>query len=206
MQVHQTLSDNEPLSKYKRATSERGRRSVGRPQGAAKALKRDFSFPMSIRQHKVWRDRVDEECECLGIYYKKWQPLDPDQTEHLSVCDFGDDTVVPPQQEIPQWCLLCPKNRVLPNKRYAEKHYRSIHQATLLVVRDKKMWGCKCSEMRSHGSDNSVRNKHYHCFICLHPFKTADLLATHISTQHTEIGLYEIRHLMKPDNPHRHSY
>ena len=203
-------SDSEPLVKYKRDSGHSSkytkRRGVGRPKGHAKAPKRDFSRPQSIRQHKVHRDRVDEECERLGIYYKIWRPLNPEQTFHISVRDVNDDTVIPEEQEIPQWCILCPKNRVLPNYRFAVNHYHSMHQSTLLVVNETKMWACKCSEMRSHGSDNSARNKHYHCLECFHPFKTSDLLATHISTQHTDIGLFQIRHLMKPGNPHRLDY
>ena len=203
-------SDSEPLVKYKRdsgrSSKRTKRRGVGRPKGHAKAPRRDFSRPQSIRQHKVRRDRVDEECERLGIYYKIWQPLNPEQTSHISVRDVNDDTVIPEEQEIPQWCILCPKNRVLPNYRFAVNHYCSVHQSTLLVVNETKMWACKCSEMRSHGSDNSARNKHYHCLECFHPFKTSDLLGTHISTQHTDIGLFQIRHLMKPGNPHRLDY
>ena len=116
-------SDSEPLQKYKRDSghSSNGtkKRGVGQPKGHAKAPKCDFSRPKSIRQHKVRRDRVDEECKRLGIYYKIWQPLNPQQTSHISVCDVNDDTVIPEEQEIPRWCILCPKNRVLPNYLFA---------------------------------------------------------------------------------------
>ena len=203
-------SDSEPLVKYKRDSGHSSkytkRRGVGRPKGHAKAPKCDFSRPQSIWQHKVHRDRVDEECERLGIYYKIWRPLNPEQTSHISVRDVNDDTIIPEEQEIPQWCILCPKNCVLPNYHFAVNHYRSVHQSTLLVVNETKMWACKCSEMRLHSSDNSARNKHYHCLECFHPFKRSDLLATHISTQHTDIGLFQIRHLMKPGNPYRLDY
>ena len=195
-------SEEEPSKKKSNSTSTSLKKRVGRPKGPAKPPKRDFSRPASIRQHKVRRDRVDEECERRGIYYKIWQPLNPDQTSHITVCDCADNTEIPEEQEILQWCIICPKNRILPNYDFAIKHYRRVHQSTLLVVRDHKMWACKCSEIRSHGTDNSARNKHYHCLECFHPFKTADLLATHIATQHVEIGLFEIRHLMRPDNPH----
>ena len=179
-------SDSEPLQKYKRDTGGNSngmkKRGVGRPKGHAKALKCDFSRPKSIRQHKVHRDRVVEECERLGIYYKIWQPLNPEQTSHISVRNVNDDTMIPEEQEIPQWCIFCPKNCVLPNYHFAVNHYRSVHQSTLLVVNETKMWACNCSEMWLHGSDNSARNKHYHCLECFHAFKTSDLLGTHIST------------------------
>ena len=156
-------SDSEPLQKYKRDT---GGSSNGTKKEVLISLRamlklpnHDFSRPKSIHQHKVRRDRVDEECERLGIYYKIWQPLNPQQTSHISVCDVNDNTVIPEEQEIPQWCILCPKNHVLPNYHFTVNHYRSVHQSTLLVVNETKMWACKCSEMRSHGSDNSARNK-----------------------------------------------
>ena len=99
-------SDSEPLVKYKRdsgrSSKRMNRRGVGQPKGHAKAPKCDFSRPQSIRQYKVHRDRVDEECKRLGIYYKIWQPLNPQQTSHISVQDVNDDTVIPEEQEIPQ--------------------------------------------------------------------------------------------------------
>ena len=193
-------------SKKRKANANSERCSVGRPRGRAKPPSCDFSKPTSIRQHKVGRDRVDEECARLGIVYKVWWPLNPEQTCHIAVRPLDDPTEIPPEQEIPQYCILCPRNRVLPNYTFAINHYRSIHQSTLLVVDNVKMWACKCSEMRLHGSDNLARNKCYHCFVCFHPFKTSDLLGTHISTQHLDVHLAHIQHLMKKDNPHRIQY
>ena len=137
-------------SKKRKANANSERRSMGRPRGRAKPPSCDFSKPTSIRQHKVRRDCVDEECARLGIVYKVWWPLNPDQTCHITVRPLDDPTEIPPEQEIPQYCILCPRNRVLPNYTFAINHYRSIHQSTLLVVDDVKMWACKCSEMRSH--------------------------------------------------------
>ena len=173
----------------RKADANTEKHSVDRPRGRAKVPSRDFSKPTFIRQHKIRCDRVDEECVRLGIVYKVWQLLNPDQTCHITVHPVDNSTEIPPEQEIPQYCILCPRNRVLPNHRFAINHYRSIHQSTLLVVGDIKMWACKCSEMRSHGTDNSARNKHYHYFVCFHPFKTSDLLGTHILTQHLDVPL-----------------
>ena len=174
----------------------------GKPKGKAKPPTRDFSKPTSILQKNVCRDLVDEECQCLGIIYCRWVPLNPEQTSHPSVCDFDDDTVLPEQQEVPQWCIMCPHNSYLKNAFIANRHYLSRHHKTMLVVDDFKLWACKCSEVRSHGSDNSARNKHYHCHLCFHPFKSADLLSTHYTSEHPEVEPSSIRHLMRPDNPH----
>ena len=78
-----------------------------------------------------------------------------------------------------------------------------MHHKKLLVVNNSKMLACKCSEIRSHGSDRSARNQHFHCCVCLHPFKAGDLLATHMITSRTETDLSQVRHLMHENNPHR---
>ena len=54
-------------SKKRKANANTERHSVGRPRGRAKPPSHDFSKPTSIRQHKVRRDHVDEECARLGI-------------------------------------------------------------------------------------------------------------------------------------------
>ena len=81
---------------------------VGRPRGSAKPPAHDFTLPTSIQFKNVTRDRVDEECKRLGIYYERWVPLNPEQVSHPSVRDFNDDTVIPDEQDIPEWCILCP--------------------------------------------------------------------------------------------------
>ena len=215
-------SDDEPLSKYKKQQVDKDNADIpsqevateppttirkrGRPKGPAKAPKRQSAKPTSVSHQNVRRDMIDEECARLGIYYRRWKPMNPEQTSHISVRELFDETEVPKEQELGKWCLLCPMNRYMRTELLTLKHYRSVHHKKLLVVRDTKMWRCKCSEMRSHGSDNSARNAHYHCFICYHPFKTSDLLATHFATQHPELTLAEIRHLMDPNNPHRQGF
>ena len=81
---------------------------VGRPKGRAKPPACDFTLPTSIQFKNVRRDCIDEECQRLGIYYKHWVPLNPQQISHPSVRDFNDDTVIPDEQNIPGWCILCP--------------------------------------------------------------------------------------------------
>ena len=210
-------SDEEPLSKYVKTSPRRvssgdsvendnvpKKRGRGRPKGKATIKRRDFSKPTSINPRHVRRDRVDEECARLGIVYKQWTPLNPEQMEHASIFPVNAQNYVPEQQDIPNWCMLCPRTRVLRDKAFAELHYKRVHHKRLIVIRDEKVLACKCSEIRSHGSDNSSRNQHYHCTICFHAIKSADFLATHMLTQHDEINLPEVRHLMEKENRHRH--
>ena len=220
-------SDDEPLAKYVKrsnspefdnntdnqgtssslptnasvASTERRR---GRPKGRAKPKTEKYMSEFRIVQRHVRRDRVDEECAMKGIIYKKWEPLDPDQDSHPSVRDVNDETIVPEEQNIPDWCILCPRNKHMRTRAFAVQHYLRVHHSKLHVVNDYKMLSCKCSEIRSHGSDHSARNLHFHCYICYHPFKSADLLATHLITRHLEVNLCEVRHLMRANNPHRH--
>ena len=158
---------------------------------------------VKVVQRHVRRDRVDEECARLGIVYKKWKPLNPKQKSHPSVRDIDDSTVIPDEQEVPEWCILCPRNKYLRDNTYAQTHYFSMHHKKLLVVDNVKMLACKCSEIHSHGSNRSARNLHFHCSLCYHPFKSGDLLATHMLCHHTDIMLSQVRHLMRASNPHR---
>ena len=176
---------------------------VGCPKGRAKPPACDFTLPTSIQYKNVRRDHVDEECQRLGIFYKRWVPLNPQQTSHPSVRDFNDDTMIPDEQNIPEWCIMCPRNTYLKNENVGHHHYLSRHHKTLLVVQDFKLFSCKCSEVRSNGSDNSGHNKHYHCHVCYHPFKMANILSTHYISQHPELDPASINHLMKPTNPHK---
>ena len=210
-------SDEEPLSKYVKkspkgvssgenvvnetSSKQKGR---GRPRGKAAVKDRDFSKPTSIKQKHVRRDRVDEECARLGIVYKQWMPLNPEQTEHASIFPVAATNFIPEQQDIPNWCMLCPRTRVLRDRAFGNLHYKHVHHKRLIVIRDEKVLACKCSEITSHGSDNSSCNQHYHCTICFHAIKTADFLATHMLTQHDEVNLPEVRHLMEKENRHRH--
>ena len=179
-------------------------RRRGRPRGRAKPKSDNYMSEFKIVQRHVCRDRVDEECASKGIVYKCWEPLDPNQDSHPSVRDVDDETIIPEQQNIPNWCIMCPRNKHLRSRDFAVKHYLRVHHAKLHVVNNYKMLSCKCSEIRSHGSDHSARNLHFHCHLCFHPFKSADLLATHLITRHTEINLCEVRHLIRATNPLRH--
>ena len=96
----------------------------GRPKGKAKPHTGDFSHPASIQQKNVHHDRVDKECIRLNIVYWKWCPLNPQQQSHVSIRDINDDREIPDEQEIPEWCILCPCNSFLKDRKAGLNHYR----------------------------------------------------------------------------------
>ena len=90
-------SDKEPLAKYRTKTelnlSKEGNgksdpdipRGCGRPRGKAQPKKRFQTAGFNKIQRNMHRDRVDKECTRLGIVYRRWKPLNPEQESHLSV-------------------------------------------------------------------------------------------------------------------------
>ena len=89
-------SDDEPLSKYKKQQVHKDNPDIpshevateppttickrGQPKGPAKAPKRQSAKPTSVSHQNVRRDMIDEECAHLGIYYRRWKPMNPEQT------------------------------------------------------------------------------------------------------------------------------
>ena len=113
---------------------------------------------------------------------------------------MDDGTIIPEEQSIPDWCILCPRNRYLKDHSFAHIHYLCMHHKKLLVVNNSKMLACKCSEIRSHGSDRSAKTStSIAVFVFIH-LKAGDLLATHMITSHTEIDLSQVHHLMHENN------
>ena len=208
-------SDDKPVAKYRNRSKSNSKktdkdnsdaepsRGRGRPRGKVQPRKQFQTAGFNKSQRNVRRESVDEECARLGIVYRRWKPLNPNQESHPSIMFYDDDTVVPEEQKVPDWCILCPRNKLMRDKAFCHTHYLKVHHKKLIVVQEYKMLSCKCSEIRSHGSDRRARNKHYHCYQCFHPFKSSDFLATHIITNHPEVDLPEIRHLMRKSNPHR---
>ena len=39
--------------------------------------------------------------------------MNPDQQSHPSIMFYDDDTVVPEEQKVPDWCILCPRNKLM---------------------------------------------------------------------------------------------
>ena len=94
---------------------------MGQPKGKTKPHIGDFSAPGPILQKNVRHDRVDEECIQLNIVYKKWKPLNPNQKSHVTIRDFNNAREVSDEQEISEWCIICPRNSLLDNTKVTRK-------------------------------------------------------------------------------------
>ena len=81
---------------------------MGHLKGRANPHTGDFSACVSILQKNVCQDQVDEEFIHLNIVCKKWQPLNLKQKSHVTIRDLNDATEVPVEQDIPEWCIICP--------------------------------------------------------------------------------------------------
>ena len=136
----------------------------------------------------VRRDGVDEKCAKDNIKYYKWtgtkgSGLHPSQVKtSTSMMDY-----VPPKQKPNTDCILCPKEKILETEFDMQLHFRRVHIAKLLVVHNVNILMCRCSDIRSRGSDNSVRNRHYHCITCWHPFDTGAKLRVHKLAKHSDV-------------------
>ena len=130
------------------------------------------------------------------MIYQKWKNGFCHITSHVSVRDLNDDTIIPEQQEMPGWCMICPKNKYV-NFDNGERHYLTLHHKSLVVIGSHKLWHCKCSQLRSHGNDMSARNAHYHCMKCLQPCRSTANLANHVIHAHRDVDPILVRHLQK---------
>ena len=140
----------------------------------------------------VRRDRVDEAHK--GEKYVRWSGtkgpgLHNSQIKNSTVLiDF-----VPPFQTIVQNCALCPQEKVLDTNEDIIRHYQRVHISRLINIHQVNILMCRCSEVCSRGTDNSVHNRHYHCLECWHPFDTKAKLRVHILAKHSD--LYTIQEL-----------
>ena len=73
-----------------------------------------------------------------------------------------------------------PKMKYFINRHSANYHYTHVHIAHCLVIEDYKILMCKCSDVRSRGSDNHAHNRHYHCYQCYQPFDQPAQFARHL--------------------------
>ena len=150
-----------------------------------------------IKVHRyVRRDGVDEKCDKQNIKYYKWtgtkgSGLHPGQVKtSTSMMDYV------PQQNPNTDCILCPKVNILEIQFDMQLHFRRVHIAKLLVVHNVNILMCRCSNIRSRGSDNSVHNHHYHCITCWHPFDTGAKLRVHKLAKHSDVyGKLSLLHL-----------
>ena len=141
---------------------------------------------------KVWknirRDGVDEKCVQENIKYYKWTGTKGSGFHHSQVkTSTSMIDYIPPQQTPNTDCILCPKEKILETQFDMQLHFRCVHIAKLLVVHDVNILMCRCSDIRSRGSDNSVRNCHYHCITCWHAFDTGAKLRVHKLAKHSDV-------------------
>ena len=120
-------------------------------------------------------------------YYKwtgtKGSGLHPSQVK-TSTSMFN---YLPRQQKPNTNCILCPKQKIFETQYDMELHFRCVHIAKLLVIHDVNILMCRCSDIRSRGSDNSVHNHHYHCITRWHPFDTVAKLRIHKLAKHSDV-------------------
>ena len=169
---------------------------LGRPRGRARPRVINFNHPKAIKAVNFRRDNVDEEAARRGVIYQRWKNEFGHITSHVSVRDFNDETIIPEQQEMPGWCMICPKNKYV-NFDNGERHYLTLHHKSLVVIGSHKLWHCKCSQLRSHGNDMSARNAHYHCMKCLQPCRSTANLANHVIHALRDVDPILVRHLQK---------
>ena len=149
-----------------------------------------------LHQRSVCSNGIDEECAEKGIVYKRWVP-NPDLEGQISIRPFLDSTVLSDEQKVPGHCLLCPKKKYFIDMCSANYHYMHVHIAHCLVIDDYKILMCKCSDIRSRGSDYCARNRHYHCYECYQPFNQLAQLAQHLIIKHQVEEKYVIHVIPK---------
>ena len=129
----------------------------GRPKGSMSNKRQLYSDKnvlerVHLSQRSVRSDGVDEQCAEAGIVYRRWIP-DPEMDSHLSIRPFLDNSILPEEQKLPGHCLLCPKKSYFTTRKDAENHYNHVHIEHCIVVEDTKILMCKCSDVRSRGTD-----------------------------------------------------
>ena len=140
----------------------------------------DAKIIIKVRKN-VRRDGVDEKWVQQNIKYYKWtvtkgRGFHPSQVKtSTSMIDY-----IPPQQTPNTDCILCPKEKILETQFDMELHFRRVHIAKLLVVHNVNILMCRCSDLRSRGSDNSVCT-------CWHPFDTGAKLRVHKLAKHSDV-------------------
>ena len=110
------------------------------------------------------RDGVDERCARLGITYLKWHGR-KGQGMHISHVPMKTVLFkyIPRGQKMNEDCILCPKEKHLNSNFDLLVHVRRVHVGHLITIRNMNLLMCRCSDIRSQGTDNSVRNRHWHC-------------------------------------------
>ena len=108
----------------------------------------------------------------------------PEQDGHVSIREFLDSSVIEEEQVIPGYSLLCLCKKYLIDRKSGKYHNTNVHIKHCIVVDHWKVLMCKCSEVRSHGTDFSTHNHHFHCPICYQPFDQPWQRGNHMIVKH----------------------
>ena len=151
-----------------------------------------IAVPRNVR-----RDGVDEECRKQNIKYLKWTGS---KGKGLHVSQIKADIVlidyILNKQDENSDCLLCPKEKCLGGRADAIDHYKRVHISRLIQIANINILMCRCSEIRSRGSDKSVHKRHFHCLACWYPFDTTAKLRIHKLAKHSDKYLeLDVAHL-----------
>ena len=137
------------------------------------------------------KDGVDEK---YRDHYRRWAG----QTykgKHPSHLVQGEKNVFPHNQLILGYCLLCPMTSLIPTNYRYKQHFRLCHIKHAVVIVRITLLACKCSQVKSQGTDYSCRNQHYHCHLCHWPKTLKQALFIHYNTQH-DFPIEVIGHLV----------
>ena len=139
-----------------------------------------------------------QEVARLGITYLKWHGR-KGLGMHISHVPMKMVLFkyIPRDQKMNEDCILCPKEKHVNSNYDLLVHVRRVHVGHLITIRNTNLLMCRCSDIRSQGTDNSVRNRHWHCIQCWQPCMTPAKLKTHLLAKHK--GVYEKGELKQLD-------
>jgi len=116
--------------------------------------------------------------------------------KHPTHIPLGSNDIIPPRQTVPGYCLLCPMSTTFPSMCRLRRHFRHLHLKYAITVDQTTMLACKCSQVKSQGTDGTVRNLHYHCHLCHWPRVQKHQMFIHFTTKHS-LTMDEVGHLMR---------
>ena len=105
------------------------------------------------------RDGVDEKCARLGITDLKCKGQKGPGI-HISHVPTKKALFkyVQRGQRMNEDCILCPKEKHINSQYDLLVHVRRVHVGHLITIRNTNLLMCRCSDIHSQGTDNSVRN------------------------------------------------
>ena len=137
-------------------------------------------------------DRVDAKYRKV---YRKWSGT-PYKGVHPTHIPIGSNDIIPAKQKVPSYCLLCPITTTFPSMCHLKRHFQHLHVKYTITVDKTTMLACKCSQIKSQGTDGSCHNLHYHCHICHWPRIQKHQMFIHFTSQHN-LTMSQVGHLMR---------